>query len=121
MLPNLQKNSCGEERGSGEGGRKLNDSVGKPRGTCGSYGEHEACHTPTALKVVQSHCVGLSSCTFLYVNGKKGEGESREEREGRGERNERTNNHAELMRMYLALHHVLLILSRDFMCRYEKK
>jgi hypothetical protein len=40
-------------------------SFGKPRGTCGRYGEHEECHTPTSHKVVESHCVGKSSCSFL--------------------------------------------------------
>lgn len=38
---------------------------GKPRGTCGNYGEHAECYTPTAHKVVEAHCLGKSSCSFL--------------------------------------------------------
>eukprot|EP00026_Physarum_polycephalum_P001347 Phypoly_transcript_01348.p1 GENE.Phypoly_transcript_01348~~Phypoly_transcript_01348.p1 ORF type:complete len:1101 (+),score=156.84 Phypoly_transcript_01348:66-3368(+) len=40
-------------------------SFGKPRGTCGGYGEHSECYTPTAHKAVEAHCVGKSSCNFL--------------------------------------------------------
>jgi alpha-L-rhamnosidase len=40
-------------------------SFGLPHGTCGAFGENEVCSAPKAQFVVESQCVGKSSCSFL--------------------------------------------------------
>jgi len=40
-------------------------SFGLPHGTCGAFGENALCSAPKAKFVVESQCVGKSSCSFL--------------------------------------------------------